>query len=311
MGKKILAIYYSQSGQLAEIIDTFTSPLVTAGHEVEKVRIETDPAYPFPWTPQRFYSVMPDCVLGVPGGLKPFELRRASYDLIILGYQAWFLFPSIPVNSLLHHPAFRAVLSNTPVITITGARNMWVNAFTEVRKMLAQAGANLVGNIALVDRHLNHISYVTIFHWLLGGKKDRYLGFFPYPGVSAADIAHTRVFGEILVKHLHSFGGHLDNFGGLPDNFAGLQQALMQEKAVDLKYSLLMLETKAVPTYIIWARFIVKRKKRNGWLAIFNYYLVFSLFVAAPVILILDGIFIRPFSKKRIIAKKQHYLALN
>jgi hypothetical protein len=298
MSKRILAIYYSQSGQLAEIIDKFTSPLETAGHEVEKVRIETDPAYGFPWTSQRFYSVMPDCVLGVPGALKPFELGRSSYDLIILGYQAWFLFPSIPVNSLLHNPAFLAVLRNTPVITITGARNMWVNAFTEVRKMLARAGANLVGNIALVDRHPNHISYVTIFHWLLGGEKSRYLGFFPYPGVSAADIEHTRVFGEIVSEHFES-------------GFASLQQSLMQAGAVNLKYSLLMLETKAVPTYLIWARFIVKRKKRNGWLAVFKYYLLFSLFVAAPIILILNSIFVRPFSKKRILAKKHHYLALN
>ncbi|HEX3933477.1 MAG TPA: hypothetical protein VHW43_02280 [Puia sp.] len=298
MGKKILAIYYSQSGQLGEIIDGFTAPLEKAGDEIEKVRIHTDTEYPFPWTSQSFYAVMPDCVLGVPCKLAPFELRSASYDLIVLGYQAWFLSPSIPVNSLLHHPAFLAVLRNTPVITITGARNMWVNAFSEVKKMLGQAGANLVGNIALVDRHPNHISYMTIFHWLLGGKKSRYLGFFPYPGVSAADISHTRVFGEIVLQHFDS-------------GFVHLQEALMEQKAVELKYSLLMLEMKAVPTYFIWVRFILKRKKRNIWLAVFKYYLVFSLFVAAPMILILDSLFIRPFSKKRIKAKKQHYLALN
>lgn len=298
MGKKILAIYYSQSGQLGEIIDGFTAPLETAGYEVEKVRIHTDTAYPFPWTSQSFYAVMPDCVLGVPCKLTPFELRSASYDLIILGYQAWFLSPSIPVNSVLHDPAFLAVLRNTPVITITGARNMWVNAFSEVKKMLRQAGANLVGNIALVDRHPNHVSYMTIFHWLLGGKKSRYFGFFPYPGVSAADIAHTRVFGEIVLQHFDS-------------GFVHLQEALMEQKAVELKYSLLMLEMKAVPTYFVWVRFILKRKKRNVWLAVFKYYLVFSLFVAAPIILILDSLFIRPFSKKHIKAKKQHYLALN
>jgi hypothetical protein len=298
MGKKILAIYYSQSGQLSQIVDAFIAPLETAGHEVEKVRIQTVTEYPFPWTSQSFYAVMPDCVLSVPGTLEPFQLRSASYDLIVLGYQAWFLSPSIPVNSLLHHPAFRAVIRNTPVITITGARNMWVNAFSEVKKMLHQAGANLVGNIALVDRHPNHISYMTIFHWLLGGKKDRYLGFFPLPGVSTADIDHTRVFGEIVLQHFDK-------------GFMHLQEALMEQKAVELKYSLLMLETKAVPTYFVWARFILKRKKRNGWLTVFKYYLVFSLFVAAPIILIIDNIFIRPFSKKRIKAKKQHYLALN
>ena len=298
MGKKILAIYYSQSGQLAEIIDRFVSPLEAAGHQVEKVRIQPDPTYAFPWTSQSFYSVMPDCVLDVPGKLEPFELKSDSYDLIVLGYQPWFLFPSIPVNSLLHHPAFLALLPGTPVITVACGRNMWMNTFAELRKKLGRAGANLVGNIVLVDRHPNHISYITIFHWLLGGKKSRYLGFFPYPGVSAADIEHTRIFGEITLEHFDS-------------GFVDLQPALMQQKAVNLKYSLLMLETKAVPTYFVWARFILKRKKRNGWLAVFNFYLLFSLFVAAPIILILDGIFIRPFSKKRIAAKKQHYLALN
>ncbi|MFD2146742.1 hypothetical protein [Mucilaginibacter antarcticus] len=39
MSKKVLAIYYSQSGQLGEIIDNFTQPLIDAGHSVEKVRI--------------------------------------------------------------------------------------------------------------------------------------------------------------------------------------------------------------------------------------------------------------------------------
>ncbi len=299
MGKKVLAIYYSQSGQLGEIIDHFTTPLAEAGMSVEKVRVKPVTAYPFPWTPGQFYSVMPDCVLGVADELAPFSLNETAYDLIILGYQAWFLSPSIPVNSLLHHPAFLAVLKNTPVITITGARNMWLNAFSGVKQLLGQAGAKLVGNIALVDRHPNHISFVTIFHWLLGGKKDRYLKFFPYPGVSTADIAHTGVFGQTVVKYLNT--GSWEN----------LQEELMRQKAVELKYSLLLLETKAVPTYFVWARFIVKKKKRNGWLAVFRYYLLFSLFVAAPVILLVDNVFIRPFSSKRIKAKKQHYLALN
>src|SRR5580692_10474557 len=100
MGKKVLAIYYSQSGQLAEIMDHFTAPLVDAGHDVEMVSVKPVTAYPFPWTTEQFYSVMPDCVLGVAGELAPFSLKQRSYDLIILGYQTWFLSPSIPVNGL-------------------------------------------------------------------------------------------------------------------------------------------------------------------------------------------------------------------
>src|SRR5476651_794868 len=185
MRKKVLAIYYSQSGQLGEIIDNITEPLLAAGMAVEKIRIRPVTDYPFPWTGERFYDVMPDCVLGVPVPLEPFILQEPSYDLVILGYQSWFLSPGIPSNSLLQDPLFKAVLKDTPVVTVTGARNMWLNAFIGIKKLLRNSHANHVGNIALVDKHLNPLSYFTIFHWLLGGKKTKWLGIFPLPGVSA------------------------------------------------------------------------------------------------------------------------------
>ncbi|MDB5116821.1 MAG: hypothetical protein JWQ79_2313, partial [Mucilaginibacter sp.] len=196
MSKKVLAIYYSQSGQLGEIIDNFTAPLMESGISVEKIRVRLVNEPAFPWTADTFFSVMPDCQLDVPAQLEPFELKETKYDLVILGYQAWFLSPSIPFNSLLQTPELRAVLKNTPTITVTGARNMWLNAFVRVKKLLRAVEAKLVGNIALVDTHPNPVSFITIFHWMLHGKKDRYLNIFPPPGVSDADIKHTKVFGE-------------------------------------------------------------------------------------------------------------------
>ena len=299
MGKKVLAIYYSQSGQLAEIVQQLIAPLTEAGAAVDVVRIEPVPGYPFPWTTERFYSVMPDCVLGVTSKLAPFTLKETAYDLIVLGYQAWFLYPSIPVNTLLHDPAFRQLLNNTPVVTITGARNMWLNTFLEIKKLIHSAGARLVGNIALVDRHPNHISFFTILHWLMGGKKDRYLGIFPLPGVSAADITRTAEYGRLLVPRL------------LNGEWEGLQEGLEKAHGVNTRYTLLRLESIAIPTYEGWARFIVKRKKRKTWLAVFRYYLLFSLFVAAPILLVVDAALIRPFSSKRIKEKRSHYLSLN
>jgi hypothetical protein len=298
MGKKVLAIYYSQSGQLAEIVRQLITPLIEAGASVEIVRIEPVPDYPFPWTTERFYSIMPDCVLGVTGKLAPFTLKETAYDLVVLGYQAWFLYPSIPVNTLLHDPTFRKVLADTPVVTITGARNMWLNTFLEIKKLIHAAGGRLVGNIALIDRHPNHISFVTIFHWLLGGKKDRYLKIFPIPGVSAADITRTAEYGKSLAPHL------------VNDEWSGLQEELVRQKAVNTRYSLLVLESTAIPTYVKWARFIAGRKKRKAWLAGFRYYLLFSLFVAAPILLAINAVLIRPFSSKRIKEKRSRYLSL-
>lgn len=298
MHKKVLAIYYSQSGQLGEIIDCFAAPLIEAGVSVEKVRIEPAIDYAFPWTGKRFFAVMPDSVLSIPVALRPFSLKEPAYDLIILGYQAWFLSPSIPSNSLLQHPDFKALLKNTPVITVTGARNMWLNAFERVKTSLDKAGANLVGNIALVDKHPNPVSFVTIFHWMLHGKKDRYLNIFPVPGVAEADILHTRTFGKIALPYLNS------------NEWTGLQAELVAQKAMEIKYMLMFIESKARIIFSAWARFIAKRKNRSFWLAAFKYYLLIAFFLGAPILLTIDAIFIRPFSAKRIKARKQYYLEL-
>jgi len=299
MSKKVLAIYYSQSGQLGEIIDNITQPLLEAGTSVEKLRIRPVNDYPFPWTGERFYDVMPDCVLGIPVELEPFSFQETSYDLIIMGYQSWFLSPGIPSNSLLQHPAFKAVLKDTPVITVTGARNMWLNAFVGIKKLLRQHSANHVGNIALVDKHLNPLSYFTIFHWLLGGKKTRWLGIFPLPGVADVDIARGTVFGETILYFL------------LRDSWKGMQDKLVEQKAVAYNYSLMILEAKAGPQYIGWANKVNRSKNRKLVLSVFKYYLHVALFIGAPILLLIDALFIRPFSSKRVQKLKQHYLNLN
>lgn len=296
MDKKVLAIYYTQSGQMGQIVDSFTAPLAEAGALVEQVLIKPVAEYTFPWTGNKFFAVMPDCVLSVPTALQPFDLKEKKYDLIILGYQPWFLSPSIPSNSLLNHPDFKAVLKDTPVITISAGRNMWLNAFDRIRKSLNDAGANLVGNVALVDKHPNPVSFITIFYWMLTGKKERYLNIFPKPGVAEEDITNTRIFGETIAPHL------------LSGDWDGLQSELLEQKAVIVKYPLMFIEGKAKFIFAAWAKFIAKRKNKAPWISAFKYYLFVALFLGAPILLTLDAIFIRPFSSKRINTKKQHYL---
>ena len=299
MGKKILVIYYTQSGQLEDIINCFTTPLVEAGNIVEKVRVRVTKEYPFPWTGKSFFGVMPDCVLGVPTALQNFELKETNYDLIIFGYQAWFLSPGIPSNSILNHPSVKAVLKDTPVITITGARNMWISAMERIKKSLNESGARLVGSIALVDKHHNFISFITIFYWMFKGKKERWLNIFPKPGVSDADISNTGVFGATVQKYLAL------------ENWDGLQAEFIQQKAIEVKYNLMFIESKARKIFSIWANIIVKKKKREPWLVAFKYYLLIALFIAAPIILTVDAIFFKPFLSGRIKKQKQHYSGVN
>lgn len=299
MGKKVLAIYYSQSGQLGEIIDNFTQPLIDAGIEVEKVRVHLINEPNFPWTADTFFSVMPNCQLDVPAELRPFELKEKKYDLVVLGYQAWFLSPSIPFNSLMQTEQIKAVLRDTPVITVTGARNMWLSAFVRVKKLLRAAEAKMVGNIALVDTHPNPVSFITIFHWMLHGKKDSYLNIFPPPGVSDADIKHTKVFGESVIPHL------------MDSSWDGLQAEFDANKAVVLNYNLMVIESTASKIFKAWAMFISKRKNKLPWIRAYKYYLLIAFFVGAPILITLDAILFRFTSPKRIKAKKQYYLNLN
>jgi hypothetical protein len=299
MSKKVLAIYYTQSGQLEEIIDYLTIPLTDAGISVEKMRVKPKAQYPFPWTGKDFFAVMPDCVLGVPTELEPFQLKENAYDLIILGYQAWFLSPSIPSNSIMNHPAFCAVAKNTPIVTITGARNMWLSAMERVKKSLRETDAKLVGNIALVDNHANPVSFVTIFHWMFTGKKDRYLNIFPKPGVADEDISNTKVFGSVLKEYLDK------------GEWNGMQADLVKRNAVRVKYNLMFIESKARKIFAIWAGIIVKKKKRTAWLVAFKYYLLIALFIAAPIILTVDAFFFKPFLSGRIKKQKQYYSDVN
>ena len=164
-------------------------------------------------------------------------------------------FAQLPFNALLHHTTFSLLLKNTPVITITGARNMWATAFEKTKPVLKKAGANHAGTIALYDKHLNLVSIFTIFHWMLTGRKDRYLGFFPLPGVSAADIENTRTFGRTALPHLQK------------NAWDGLNEKLVQAKAVDPKYHLLFIEGKAAVMFRMWAKLIRKKRNKTLWLA--------------------------------------------
>src|ERR1700753_3342459 len=120
MSKKILAIYYTQTGQLGDIVNNFMLPFEQAGFTVEKVIINPVTKFTFPWSSDSFFDAMPESVLSKPTELEPFVLKETKYDLIVLGYQPWFLSPSIPTTSLLENESFKKALDNTPVITIIG-----------------------------------------------------------------------------------------------------------------------------------------------------------------------------------------------
>jgi hypothetical protein len=299
MSKKVLVLYYTQTGQLTEIVNSFIAPFVREGVSVEVVRTKPKNDFAFPWTSERFFDAMPETVLSIPSPMEKIELKETTYDLVVFAYQPWYLSLSIPANSILATDEVKKILKDTPVVTLIGARNMWLSSQEKLKKILKELGANLVGNIALVDRNQNSISAITILHWMMKGKKDKYLGIFPKPGVSDEDISNTKVFGKTVLEFLQK------------GDFDGLQPQLASQGAVEIVADYMIIEKLAPRLFLIWANFIIKKKNRATWLVVYKYYLLFALFIIAPIVLTVNAILFRPFSGKIIRERKLYYQGLN
>jgi hypothetical protein len=299
MNKKILFIYYTQTGQLGEIVNNFSSSFIESGHSIEIVQVHPEVEYPFPWTMDAFFETMPECVLGKSIPLKPLALKNDHYDLVVFAYQPWFLSPSLPATSILLHPVFQKVVKDTPVVTLIGSRNMWLGAQEKVKTILKEAGAKLVGNISLFDKHSNLTSLVTILYWMRTGKRDQYLGIFPKPGVSEKDISSAKEYGKIVKKSLEQ------------NNWSTLQTDLININAVEVVANFMFIETRGARLFKIWANFIIKKKNRTFWLRVYKYYLLIALFIVAPIVLTINIIIFKPFLGNSIRKKKKYYLEIH
>jgi hypothetical protein len=296
--KNVLVIHYSQSGQLTEILDTITLPFSSEDEiNVTHYTIEMEKEFPFPWNKTAFFDAFPESFLQIPAAIKSpsNSILEKKYDLIILGYQVWYLSPSIPVNSFLKSTFAKQLFQDTPVVTVIGARNMWVKAQEKMKVLLSDLGAKLVGNIALVDRNINHVSVVTIVHWMFTGEKTKYLGIFPKPGVSESEIKNASKFGNVILLALKN------------NNFLTLQEELLKLDAVEIRAFLVEMDKKANKMFKIWSNFIINKKKsRESWLKVFNVYLWVAIWLISPIVFILH-LLKYPFVANKIANEKNLY----
>lgn len=294
--KKVLIIHFSQSGQLTQITDNFASQFQNI--EIDRQVVVPVKPFPFPWTTPVFFDKMPETVLEKEIELEENVYQYDQYDLIVFGYQPWFLSPSLPATALLKNERFRAILKNTPVITLIGSRNMWLNSQESVKKLIAEAGGKLVGNIALSDRSNNLIGVITILHWMLKGEKTKKWGIFPKPGVSDEDIEGVKRYGILANEALHT------------GDFGNLQHKIIAKDGVWIDTNILFIEGRAKRLFLIWANLIVKKSKggnRTFWVNAFKYYLIFALFIVSPILLLIYNILILPFTQKSVKKKKDYF----
>lgn len=290
---KVLYLSYSQSGQLDEIAERFFLPF--SSHKIDRVKVRPSKPFPFPWTSAEFFDAMPETVLEEPIQLEPLNIPGSDYDLIVLGYQPWFLSPSLPVTALLKSDEFKTVVQGKPVVTIVGSRNMWINSQISINRLVEQAGAKVVANIPFSDKTNNIVSAVTILYWMLSGRKERMWGVFPKPGVSDEDIERAGEPGRIVLAHAES------------GDYTSLQEKIAD--FVTVPTDILFIEKRAKRLFRIWAG-IIKRfgktpRSRRLWVSIYKYYLIIALFIVAPIVLLVYYILVLPFVYKRVAAEKK------
>ena len=197
--KKVLVLYYSQTGQLTDTVKSFTTHLETDSNiELVYQNIEPEEAYPFPWGYLNFFDIFPESVYMDGCKIKDFDNvgEEDRFDLVILAYTIWFLSPSLPVSGFLNSK-YAKILKETPVVTLIACRNMWIMAQEKMKIKLKSLGARLIDNVVLIDQGGNLATFITTPRWMWTGRKNAFWGL-PKAGVHPDDIKNASRFGAVL-----------------------------------------------------------------------------------------------------------------
>lgn len=302
--KKILVVYYTQTGQAKQALDATLKPFTeNNNYQIDYLLIKPKKAFPYPWNYTEFFDVFPETVHGIPCELEPIQIDTSvSYDLVIIAYQPWFLSICVPISSFLQTPEAKLLLNNKPVVTIINCRNMWLGAQEKMKQRLLDVKANLAGNITFVDRSSNLTSLVTVLAFVLKGTKENFMGIFPKYGVNDKDLERAPVFGNIIKNSLEN------------NQLQDTQSLLNQEGALDIRGNLLLMEGRGRALFPIYANYISKKgtqgsEQRKVRVRIFGIVLPTLILLASPIITILSRLI--PVIAKKKFDKEIAYYSQN
>ena len=296
--KQILVLYYSQSGQLKRVVDSFTSKLKDENISVDYKEITPKKSYPYPWPFYEFFDEFPESVYLDGCEVNKLDNLDTDYDLIILGYTIWFLSPSLPITGFLQTQQAKELFKDKPVITLIACRDMWVMAQEKMKLLLKNVDAKLIDNVVLTDQGKSIYTFFTTPRWLLTGKKDAF-AFFPAAGISDEDIKNSSKFGEKIKNNIETL------------NNLKYNSLLKNMGAVNVNGKLIATEKIATKSFKIWGKLI----KLAGDKYSINRKIVITIYAVFLITLILTivplNILIRkllsPFQKDKIKELEEYY----
>lgn len=297
--RKVLAINYSQTGQLSRILQSISQP-ITQSEQIEFEVINVEPAkpFPFPWPFLQFFRIFPETVAMEPVELKPITPKYQQYDLVILSYQVWFLSPSLPIATFLQSSQAKSLLADTPVITVIGCRGMWLMAQEKVKAQLSKLQAKLLDNVVLSDDCGAFFSFLATPLWMLTGNKKP-LSWVPAAGVSDQDIADAERFGVAIKSRLENDPTPLSQ-----SMFKGLSAVTINEK-------LIASERMANHSFGIWSKILRKigpqqSTRRALGLTVYVVFLLTLILTVVPISALIKKL-ISPLTRTKITEQKKYY----
>ena len=295
--KKVLIVYYSQTGQLATLVQHFIRPLQQAGIVADCVPIVPQQPYPFPWRFWRFFDTFPESAHLHPAPIEPPHIPHDDYDAVVIAYTVWFLAPSQPITAFLQHENTRQLLSGKPVITLIGCRNMWLSAQEKMKTLLAANGARLIGNIVKTDACGTAASFITTPAWLLTGDKH-YFKTLPAAGIADAELTDGARFGEKLRDALLAKQALNETL------FQNMGAARVDEK-------LIFSEKAAARSFSLWGKLLMAAGQvspilRRVLLVVYILFLITLILTVIPISIVLKKL-LHPLLKHRLAAAKRYY----
>ncbi len=299
--KKVLAVYYSQTGQLTRVIKSICAPLEASdGIEMHYECLKPQHPYPFPWSFFQFLDAFPESVYLDPPPLQPLSASaEQEYDLILIAYQAWFLSPSLPITAFMKSEQGKRLLKGKPVITVIACRNMWLMAQEKMKQLITAAGARLMDNIALVDRGSSLLTFITTPRWMLSGNRGKPGDWLPVAGVSDEDIQASARFGRAL------------NVALAQGQEKGNGPLLHGLRAVEVDPRLIPSEKIGTRSFMIWGKLLRLVGKpgspaRKPVLVIYLIFLITLIISVVPLTMLLRSL-LRPLMRRRLAAQKEYF----
>ncbi|MGI9309649.1 MAG: dialkylresorcinol condensing enzyme, partial [Gammaproteobacteria bacterium] len=197
----------------------------------------------------------------------------------------------------------RRLLQGKPVITLIACRNMWLMAQEEMKKLLKEVDAHLVGNAVLIDEAGSLWSLLATPIWVLSGRKGPTLGgLIPRAGVAEAAIRACDRFGARLLERFRAG----ENLQG--DVLQGLDAVCVDEK-------LILSERTARRGFRVWGGLIRASGPHGAWqrkpiLAVYAVFLFVFLLTFVPVTMVVKKI-MAPFMRRQIQEQKDYFSQLS